>query len=566
MSRARRERRAAEKQRAAAREPVEPEWLRYAPLLAALLAFLVYLPPTSCEFLYDDYEVIVLNPSIRSLADVGTVLRYEPSRPLLNLTWALNYAVGGAEKPWPYRLVNVLIHAGNAALLASLFYWMAVRLGRSDPRRLSLVGACLFAVSPMAAETVAYVTSRSTALVTLFSLASLRVAVTVLAGAPRRRLLPAFGLFLLALGTKEEAASVPLLLVLLDYFFVADQRWAALRQRWRVHAPFVVMLPLGLMARRVMTGSWLPAPAIDPALYLLTQVAVFPLYFFRALIPLDPAFYRYHPPATWPPGSLTLLGAVATAALAAFAVLRRRERPEWSFAIGALAIGLLPSSSVVALQEMVVDHRAYLGGLGVAFALGGLLWRVGRWPLTIAVLLVLAGVSFRYQRILSNEVRAWTDAVTRAPGSADARSALGEAYAKHKDPRAEPSFKEAIRLDPKVARYHANLGVYYSEAGRIAEAADALREAVRRNPKDAALRNYLALLLQSLGKHDEAVAELEAAIAAEPRFAEARIKLAALLIGRGQTERARTLLFEAARLPIDPQQASEILQLEGRLP
>jgi protein O-mannosyl-transferase len=565
MSRARKERRAAAREAVAAGTPESP-WLQRAPLVAGLVAFLVYLPSLWGGFLYDDHEVIVMNPAIRSLTDLGMVFRYEPSRPLLNLTWALNYAVGGVDHPSQYHLVNVFIHAGNAALVASLLHWMAVRLRWPEARRIALAGACVFAASPMAAETVAYITSRSTALVTLFSLAALRVMAGVLAGGSRWPVAPALGLLLLGFATKEEAAAVPLLLVVVDYFFVADRQWVGLRGRWMVHAPFLALLPLGLAARRMVTGAWLPAPAIDPALYALTQWAAFPVYFLRTLIPLDPAFYRYHAPATWPPGPLVILGTIASAALLAWAWRIRRVKPAWSFAVAALAVGLLPSSSVVALQEMVVDHRAYLGSFGVAFALGALLWERGRWPLVAATIAVLSARSVHYQWVLADPVRAWEDAVRRAPGSGDARCALGEAYAARKDPRAEGAFKKAIGLDPRIARYWANLGVYYSESGRIAEAAEALRGAVRANPQDAAVRNYLGLMLQSLGRTDEAIAELEAAIAAEPQFSEAKIKLAALMIGRGRHERARVLLDDAIQAGIDPQQAEEIGRLQGQLP
>ena len=199
-------------------------------------ASLVYAPSIAGDFVYDDGELILRNPSIRDLRPWKSILGYEPARPLLTLTWALNYAVGG-EKPWSYHLVNVLIHSMNAAILASLFYWMARRLGRPDPHRSALLGACLFAASPMAAETVAYVASRSSALVALFALASLRVAASVLSGrAALAACVAALALFLLAAATKEEAAAVPLLLLLLDYFFVAGQAWSDVRRRWWIHA------------------------------------------------------------------------------------------------------------------------------------------------------------------------------------------------------------------------------------------------------------------------------------------------------------------------------------------
>src|SRR5262249_59791456 len=114
----------------------------------------------------------------------------------------------------------------------------------------------------------------------------------------------------------------------------------------------------------------------------------------------------------------------------------RGEQPPWPLAVLALAAGLLPSSSVVALREMVVDHRAYLGSLGVAFALGGLVWRLGGLRAGAGVVALFAARSLHYEWVLADPVRAWEDAVGRAPGSADAICALGEAYKARDHPRA----------------------------------------------------------------------------------------------------------------------------------
>lgn len=542
-----------------------PWWLRRSSLVAAAVAFLVYAPSIAGGFLYDDGELIVRNPSIRDLGAIRTVLAYEPARPVLNFTWALNYALGG-EAPWHYHLVNVLIHAGNAALLASLFLWMAQRLKRPDAQASALLGACLFAATPMAAETVAYVASRSSALVAFFALACLRLAAGALESGVRSRLLPAFGLFLLALATKEEAAAIPLLLLLLDYFFVAGQWPKGIRPRLWIHACFLAVVPLGLVARRIATGSWLPPQAIDPGSYLLTQWAAFPLYLLRALVPLDPAFYRHHPPATWPPQALTVGWAVVTLVFAALAFRYRREAPAWSFAVAALAAGLLPSSSLVALNEMVVDHRAYLGSFGVAFAVGGLLYRLGRVRLGALVVVLFAARAVAYEHVLADPVRAWEDAVRRAPGSADALCALAESYAERGDPRAEAAFLQATRLFPENHRYWANLGLYYGEAGRYERAVPVLREAARRAPQEALVRDYLGQLLLRLGREDEAVAEFEAALAGVPPSAQPFTNLAEVLLRRRQYERARTLLDTAMSLTSTQQEADRIVGLRRQLP
>jgi tetratricopeptide (TPR) repeat protein len=543
--------------------PAEPWWLRRAPLVAATVAFLVYAPSIAGAFLYDDGNLIVRNPFIRDLHQLRAILSYEPSRPLLNLSWALNYAVGGVA-PWHYHLVNVLVHAGNAALLASLFLWMARKLRR--PPASALLGALFFAATPMACETVAYVASRSSALAAFFALACLRLAVGALEGGRRLRLLPAFACYLLALGTKEEAVAVPLLLVLLDYFFVSGQRIGELRRRLWIHVLFVGILPLGLLARKIATGGWLPPQAIDPRSYLLTQWAAFPLYLLRALVPFDPALYRHHAPAPWPPDALTIGWALLTLALAVVAFRFRRAAPAWSFAIACLAAGLVPSSSIVSLNEMMVDHRAYLGSLGVAFAVAGLVYRCGGLRVGLALVSLFAVRAVAYEHVLADPIRAWQDAVRRAPESADALCALAESYAERRDPRAEQTFLDVVRRFPDNPRYWANLGLYFAEAGRLERALPALREAVRRAPQEALVRDYLGRVLLRLGHEDEAITQFEAALGGVPPSPLPYRDLAGVLLRRGETERARVLLDKAMSLSSTQEETDRINALRRKLP
>jgi Flp pilus assembly protein TadD len=534
-------------------------------LVAAALALAVYLPSVRGGFLYDDQHVVVDNRSIRDLTDLRTVLLAEKARPLLGLTWAVNFAISGL-RPWSYHLGNVLIHAANAALVASLFLWMARRRGWADAERRALAGACLFAVSPMAVETVAYVSSRSTALAALFALASLRLAADGLVRSAPGRLALALACFVAALASKEEAASVPLFLLLLDYFFVAGRRVEEVALRVRRHAAFWAVAVAGLVVRRLATGAWLPPPAVDPGRYLVTQLSAFPLYLLRALVPLDPAFYRGHPPAGWPPSPWTVLGLAATLGLAVVAVKTRHRLPEAAFAMLWLGAGLLPSSSVVPLKEMVVDHRAYLGNAGVDFGLGSLLWRAGGLRATAVATVLLAARALHYEWVLADPVRAWTDAARRAPAAAEAQRALGEAYAARGDRRAEEALRRATTLDPDDYQSWSNLGAFYVAARRMAEAEPAMRNAARLAPADARVRDNLALVLLALGREDEAAAELEAAVDADPGLAQPRIDLATVELRRGHPDRARELLDEAARLVIDPEDAAAILALRRRLP
>jgi Flp pilus assembly protein TadD len=230
-----------------------------------------------------------------------------------------------------------------------------------------------------------------------------------------------------------------------------------------------------------------------------------------------------------------------------------------------LAAGLLPSSSIVALKEMVVDHRAYLGGAGVCFALAWALWRPGRGPLVALLVGVLAARAVHYQWVLADPVRAWQDGVRRAPRAVEAWLALGEAYGARGDPRAEAALHHAASLDPRDARSATNLGAFYAERGRMREAEAAMRRAAQAAPSDARIRDNLGMILAARGQLAEARAEFEAAVAGVPALAQPRLNLAALLIQAGELPRARELVEEASRYVQDAQDDKAVWALRNRL-
>jgi len=83
--------------------------------LIAGAALAAYHNSFSAPFEFDDIPTIVDNPTIRHLWNLKTVLSpptggYTVSgRPVVNLTLAINYALGGTN-PWGYHATNLLIH------------------------------------------------------------------------------------------------------------------------------------------------------------------------------------------------------------------------------------------------------------------------------------------------------------------------------------------------------------------------------------------------------------------------------------------------------------------------
>ena len=103
---------------------MRPMWQDAA--LLALVVGAVYANSMAGSFHYDDFHSLVLNPHIRSLANIPaffsepTLFSANPDnamyRPLLLASFALNYALSGYEV-WSYHLLSLALHLGCAYLV-----------------------------------------------------------------------------------------------------------------------------------------------------------------------------------------------------------------------------------------------------------------------------------------------------------------------------------------------------------------------------------------------------------------------------------------------------------------
>ena len=83
--------------------------------------------------------------------------------PVTYATLHLNYLFDGFNPRW-YRLFNVTIHALNACLIYAVLQMLLIMAKSSmnitSKRRVSAIAATLFAVHPLAIESVTYIVQR----------------------------------------------------------------------------------------------------------------------------------------------------------------------------------------------------------------------------------------------------------------------------------------------------------------------------------------------------------------------------------------------------------------------
>lgn len=205
-------------------------------LLGALLVvgtLLLYLPVLHHDFIsgWDDDDYVTANVHVRSGLKPANVIwaftSFEQSNwhPVTWISHMLDCQLFGLN-PGPHHYVNVLLHAANVFLL----FWILQRSTKSVWR--SFIVAALFAVHPLNVETVAWVAQRKSLLSALFSLLSIAAYGLYAQRGGWKRYLAIVAAFALALMSKPMAVSLPLLLLLFDYWPLQRLEELPLARRW----------------------------------------------------------------------------------------------------------------------------------------------------------------------------------------------------------------------------------------------------------------------------------------------------------------------------------------------
>src|SRR3989337_3451095 len=143
-------------------------------LFITILGFAIYSNTLSSPFIFDDFSSIVNNPSIKNLKDLGTLFNDRQLRFITNLSYALNYRVGGFSVA-AYHLVNISIHIA-AHFVVFFFMKSLISLVFTQQRNVKVyfpfIVSLIFLTHPIQTQSVTYITQRASSLTGLFSLLS----------------------------------------------------------------------------------------------------------------------------------------------------------------------------------------------------------------------------------------------------------------------------------------------------------------------------------------------------------------------------------------------------------
>lgn len=552
-------------------------------LILAVFGVVLWVP-----FQYDDALYILANPKVTGpwpgLGAIFGEISYRGTgeyEPLVVLAHRWLYAAFG-ENHLPYSISSLLLHWLNAALLFGL-------LGKLlQDEETAFWAALLFAVYPAHSEVLAVSSFRKHLFAGLGSLGVLSV---LLAHGlrPWQRRLGCWALMPLALLGKESAAMLPLLAALVAVV------WA--KGRARIDKPLLAGLFLECLAFACLRSWALPRrlgalQGGDWSSHLLSSAKS--LLWYAGQLPLPRALCLEHDllpveSALSFEGFAVTIGAALLLAGARWAW--RKDRIvglglAWSLCALSPFLNLIPFLNF----SLVADRYLYLASAGWALAaarLGALFLpsRSRRLALACAAA-AYAALALRGSARFAHPLELWRHTVECAPLNPRAHGALGVEYRlrRHHGEAvselekavalhpgyAEPWFDLGLayymagRLDDAIAatrRYHemmldvralVNLGAFYLEAGRLAEAEDALEQAVSLEPERAEARLNLGRARLRLGALDEAARELSFAARDEKQRAKALAALGELEQRRGRREAAAAHYEES--LSLEPEQ------------
>ncbi len=533
-----------------------------------------YLNSLQVPFLLDDLTTIVANPSITRLSPLRDVLFppgeiYSAGRPVLNLSFALNYAIGG-QAVGGYHFINLAIH-----LAAALTLFGVVRRTLALPRSgdffrehadgIAFAIAALWAAHPLLTSGVTYVSQRAESLMGLFYLLTLYAFVRGAGHLSRLWLIAGTLACALGMATKEVMATAPVFVFLFDRVFLAGswrEVWAR-RGAWHAAHAGTWMFLAGLML-----GSRLGQRAVgfEHGLswfsYLCLETQAVGLYLLRAFCPVNLVFdYGANLPA---PGVPAVIGVGALlGALLVLSVRGLLRGAPWGFLGVAFFLLLAPTSSVVPLAgQPIAESRMYLPLAAViaavVLALVKFLPRLSPLLITVA-LAVLAVMTHQRNAVYLTAESIWADTIAKRPLNERARvmwtealkaagkldtaiNVLIEGLTRHESPQSANNlaialfqagrvaeaierFKQAVRLKPDYPEAHSNFGHVLYRSGDYAAALESFTQAFKLRHEDADMHNIAGMCLVRLGRAADARPHFERALQLNPKHADAQTNL-----------------------------------------
>jgi protein O-mannosyl-transferase len=548
-------------------------------ILLTFLVILAYGNTLQHSFHFDDIPSILEKPWIRGLDKIPDFIFSYSQRPLVILSFNINYAISGFNE-WSYHVFNITCHL--------LVVFLVYRLGKlivfhtpqgttsyvNASNQIPFLTATIFAIHPLNTQAVTYISSRSSIMATIFYLATIIIFFEGQHKAKEKKtdisyfyVVTAVIFFVVGFLCKLIIISLPAILFVYHYYFISEKnlkKWTNEQWRFILGAVGIIIL---VFIYRIYGHGLLRASMVEVTTwdYFKTQIGVIPFEYFRKMIfPFNltidsgfPIIQHWRSPILI--SGIIFLGIFSFLWLKLSAVkIQSKKYYLEAFGLIWILITLSPTSSFVPLLDMTSEHRTYLPLVGLSLVLASILirfqifikqsievntsclYRSKKILMAPVIFILLILLSFLVgtidrNKVWKDEVTLWADAKHKAPFIVRPYNNLGEAYDKiGKYDLAIAEFEAALRINPNYFFALSNLGNVYGKKKQYAQTIIYTKQALEKNPNYAPGHYNLAKALHITGKPEKAMASYRSAVKYNPYFEEAFFNLGFLALEQKQ--------------------------------
>jgi tetratricopeptide (TPR) repeat protein len=436
-------------------------------LFFLIVGFVIYANTFDVPTHYDDYQVFVYRDFDNFLQEFA----FSSTRFIADLTFAFNKWLSGPEV-FSYHVVNLVIHVCAAFLVYQLLFQIlsfptsSNSLNRPSSNKEStralppmtdlhfwpsFFGGLIFLVHPLATQAVTYLTQRYTSLATLLYLASIVFylkarGITLQWNRQNHKFdfkqsffklrhlcwySLAIVMAVFAMFTKEMSLTLPVILVLIEFFFVqpnvenAGNRILYLLPLLATgliipyfHLPFLHPLTDPSASTRILP-SW-GQDSLTRRTYFLSQLSVIWNIYLKLLVfPYGQSIEHDFFVASSLLHPLTLGAFLGLLSLVIVALASLKKYPLIGFGFIWFFVTVSVTSSIIPNVIFVAEHRVYLPMVGLSFLAAGIYKYSKRprlfWSVAIPISLVFSALTFERNFTWKDDLTLWGEALKKAP-------------------------------------------------------------------------------------------------------------------------------------------------------
>ena len=517
-------------------------WKYYSLAIILLISFVIYLPVFNNKLLaWDDDNYIKNNPLIYSinLKDIFSQYVMGNYHPLTILTFAIEYQFFGLNETG-YHIINLLLHLLNVVLV---FYVINLLVNKPT---VALVASLLFGIHPLHVESVAWAAELKDLLYTFFFLTSYIFYLKYLTSQQKKMYVFSLLLFCLSLLSKAMAVSLPVVLILTDYFKGRKINSKVLLEK----LPFILLsIGFGIVAVWAQKSSG----ATEVVNFDFLQRIVFACYGFimyivQLFFPLHlSAYYPYPIKSTESIPAQFYLYPILVAGLIFAVFYSLRFTKKFFLGIGFFAITIFLVLQLLPVGGAIIaDRYSYIPSIGIFYLAGegfNLLlnkkFRVPAFSLLAIITIIFSIKTYARCNIWNNDLSLWNDVISKYQTVPIAYNNRGLIYLHEgKNDIAFKDFNKAIELKPDYAKAYNNRGTLFMNENKSDEALKDFDKAIEFMPSSEGFHISRGNALKNKNRIDEALMEYDKALSLRPDFAEAFYSRGVLFMNQGKNSQA----------------------------